>query len=41
MFFFERRDVREDTAALIPGPVPFGAGFRVSGGRQCPSASFI
>lgn len=25
------RDIRKDTAALIPGPVPLGAGFRASG----------
>ena len=35
MFRRERRDVPiKDAAALIPGPVPFGAGFRVSGARR-------
>jgi hypothetical protein len=31
-YVVEMRDIRKDTAALIPGPVPLGAGFRVSGG---------
>src|ERR1043166_710163 len=31
---FELRDIRKDTAALIPGPVPQGAGFRASGGAD-------
>lgn len=30
----ELRDIRKDTAALIPGPVPLGAGFRVFGGTR-------